>query len=110
MSIFVRDLLTNGSCAEICFCSWCIVYYFKLLYNDSVYLHGFLEQITYGDPRVRIPHLKSEEAPWEIKLHVIRMLSTTLPWVVKGVMVIIVMNERKREATVNTVHGLIYAN
>ncbi|XP_073386393.1 uncharacterized protein [Physcomitrium patens] len=31
--------------------------------------HSF--NITYGDPRVRIPHLKSELAPWEIRLHVI---------------------------------------
>ncbi|XP_024403390.1 uncharacterized protein [Physcomitrium patens] len=32
---------------------------------------GVYMLITYGDPRVRIPHLKSEEAPWEIKLHVL---------------------------------------
>jgi len=32
---------------------------------------GVYMLITYGDPRVRFPHLKNEEAPWEIKLHVI---------------------------------------
>lgn len=32
---------------------------------------GVYMLITYGDPRVRIPHLKCEGAPWEIKLHAI---------------------------------------
>lgn len=41
---------------------------YRVLKPGGVYI-----LITYGDPRVRVPHLKSEEvaAAWEIRLHVI---------------------------------------
>ena len=40
-----------------------------------MFIGGDVKQITYGGPRVRIPHLKCEKDSWEIKLHAIRTFS-----------------------------------
>ncbi|KAG0556973.1 hypothetical protein KC19_11G092000 [Ceratodon purpureus] len=42
---------------------------YRVLKPGGVYM-----LITYGDPRVRVPHLKSDKVPWDIKLHAIRYL------------------------------------
>ncbi|KAG0556972.1 hypothetical protein KC19_11G092000 [Ceratodon purpureus] len=39
---------------------------YRVLKPGGVYM-----LITYGDPRVRVPHLKSDKVPWDIKLHAI---------------------------------------